>query len=277
MGRRVELGEAKPQAVVALGARPPDEDRGRQLGEPRGRLGIGCCARVAQPHEVGVRVEDHHAQVGVEQQPLEHEPERVRLAGAGLPAEERVAVEARGVDLGRHDGIARREDGADGEAVLRSLAHRELRDVIRARRLEPCVDERLAVAVQEHPVALHHPHLHLRLQVERSVTREALARERGADLGPVADDELLRHDLAQMPRAVVHERDEVAGWRDAPARCDAVGEGAAVDGDRSRRDRVLEAPLQVAEAVDRRAEACLLRRHRQNRAGTRCAASSGSA
>ena len=102
-----ELGDAEAQPLVAGPAlrctARPSASRAVALGR---RL-VDAVAHARQPDEVGVRVEDDDPQVGLEQQPLEHDAERVGLAGAGLPAQERVAVEAAGVERARHAGRQR--------------------------------------------------------------------------------------------------------------------------------------------------------------------------
>ena len=66
------------------------------LGDPPG-VGLRHPGqRRAEVHEVGVRVEDGHPQVGLQQEPLEQHPEGVGLARAALPAQERVPVEPAG-------------------------------------------------------------------------------------------------------------------------------------------------------------------------------------
>ena len=81
---------------------------------PRPVQPIGCLRRclrpgLAQPHEVGVRVEHDHAQVGVQQELLEDDAERVRLARAALAAQERVPAEALRAQPGSDTDTARRQ------------------------------------------------------------------------------------------------------------------------------------------------------------------------
>ncbi len=70
-------------------AEHPDVALRERLGGRAGGVGV----ELAEPHEVGVRVEDHDRQRGVRHDLLEHDAERVGLARAALPAPERVAVE----------------------------------------------------------------------------------------------------------------------------------------------------------------------------------------
>ena len=78
LGRRLELREQEREAVA-----------GAPHGQRAGRLQVACrvggvCVRphLPKPREVGIRVEHDEPQVGLEQQLLEHDAERVRLAGA---------------------------------------------------------------------------------------------------------------------------------------------------------------------------------------------------
>ena len=59
---------------------------------------IGVVTDLAESNVVRVRVENDDPERRLEEQPLEHGAERVRLSGARLPAEERVPVEATGVE-----------------------------------------------------------------------------------------------------------------------------------------------------------------------------------
>ena len=106
--RRVELREAKSE----IHPRAPDDDRVAQRGEALDVRLAGVRPQLVQPHEVGVRVEHDDSQAGLEQQPLEHDAERVRLPGPRLPAQERVPAEPARVE---RDGDARCE---------KELAHR---------------------------------------------------------------------------------------------------------------------------------------------------------
>ena len=90
--------------------------------------------------------------LGVHQQPLEHHAERVRLAGAGLAAQERVPVEAARVERARHAG--RERQLADAE--LRASGPRAVQpgaDLVRYRRADQDVVERRAVAVDDQALA----------------------------------------------------------------------------------------------------------------------------
>jgi hypothetical protein len=87
------------------------EQAGGRRSVARGECGVDAGADVGEADEVGVGVEDDEAQAGLEQQPLDQDAECVGLAGAGLPAEEGVAVEPAGVqpecDGGRQAQLAR--------------------------------------------------------------------------------------------------------------------------------------------------------------------------
>ena len=109
--RPARRDRARRAAGAARCSRSPraecaDDAAGRlpvALGHPR----VGAGAGRVQVREVGVRVEHDHPQARLHQQPLEHDAERVRLARAGLPAQERVAVEAPRVDGRGHAGDER--------------------------------------------------------------------------------------------------------------------------------------------------------------------------
>ncbi len=73
---------------------------------------------VRQSDVVGVGVENHHAQTRPHQEALEYQPQRVRLAGAGLTAHERVPVEPSGIERCGHtrskQQLTDRQRGATG-------------------------------------------------------------------------------------------------------------------------------------------------------------------
>ena len=176
VGGAVELREAEPEPVVARCGGRADEDRRRQLGEPRGTGRIGVGPRFAEADEVGVRIDHDHAQLGLEQELLEHDAERVRLARAGLSAEERVPVEAGRVDPRRHRVVTAREHGADHE--LGGVASRpgQLRDLEAGRVLDLRIDERSAVAGEHDARSLDDPHLHPCLESQRPLARRGSRR-----------------------------------------------------------------------------------------------------
>ena len=71
-----ELGEAQPEPLAAA----PDGDAVAQAGKTCRRVLFGIRPQLAEPDEVRVRVEHDHPQRRLQQQPLEHDAERVRLA-----------------------------------------------------------------------------------------------------------------------------------------------------------------------------------------------------
>ena len=93
-----------------------DDDTFRSVGVASSERRVGRCPLLAEPDVVGVRVEDDEAEVGLHEQPLQHEPQRVRFPGARLAAEKGVAVEAAGVERRRHAGrkqkLADRQGGS---------------------------------------------------------------------------------------------------------------------------------------------------------------------
>ena len=72
LGSRAELREAQVESIPGL--RRPHRHAARGLPVARRQLGVRTIAHVGEPDEVGVRIENDDAQVGLEQQPLEHEP-----------------------------------------------------------------------------------------------------------------------------------------------------------------------------------------------------------
>ena len=146
-----ELAEAAGRgAVRAVSAADVDPGRERPPAR-RGRV-VDAGAHLAQAGHVGVRVEDHDRQARLEQQLLEHDAERVGLAGAGLAAEERVTVEAAGVERERHAGrqpqLADRQLRAPAGALPQPGG-----DLVRRRGADRGVVERRAVAGQDHALA----------------------------------------------------------------------------------------------------------------------------
>ncbi len=165
-----------------------------------------------------------------------------------------MSVEAAGVDPRRHDLVPAGEHRADHEIRCVALRTRELRDLGSGGLLDARVDERRSVAREDDAGSLDDAHLHARLDIQRPVTGEALAVERGADLRPVARHELLRDQLAEPPRVAVDERHESTGRRHGAADRELVAEGASVHRDRRCGNRLLEAATEIAEAPDRAAE-----------------------
>ena len=95
---------AAPDRGSATGSRPTLDPPRTRTDAAASAAALGVHARLAEAHEVGVRVEQHEPQVSLDQEPLEEHAERVRLARARLPAEEGVAAEATGVEPERHPG-----------------------------------------------------------------------------------------------------------------------------------------------------------------------------
>ena len=121
-----------PRAGAAAAARPPARPECTDDAARRAAVALRPSRRrrpsrtVRQPDEVGVGIEHDDPQLRLEQQLLEDHAERVRLAGARLPAQERVAVEPAGVERARH--VRRERELADlqrrarGRAAARSHA-----------------------------------------------------------------------------------------------------------------------------------------------------------
>ena len=88
---RIRSGSSPSVRVESLrSTRTPRSAIRRGIGLGHARQGR------AEVHEVGVRVEDGHPQVGLQEEPLEQHPEGVGLARPALAAEEGVPVEAAG-------------------------------------------------------------------------------------------------------------------------------------------------------------------------------------
>ena len=216
----------------------PDDDALRGVRVARGELRVGLCPLLAEPDVVGVRVEDDETKVGLDEEPLQHEPERVRLPRARLAAEERVAVEPAGVERRGH--ARRKQELADRQRRSRRPNRRQplghLGGLGRARER---IVERLAVAVEDDALAAsrakHHPRSQLILTVA--------ARQ----LGAVDSSELERHDLAEPASVIALEHDIAADLQLEPVQRRLELEAPSVDRRREREDRLLDLPPQLAE------------------------------
>ncbi len=220
--RRAQLAEADPDGVGAVGA-APDRDRLRHRAEALGRLGVGAGPGLGQADVVGVRVQHHDAQARLHQEALEQDAERVGLAGARLPAQERVAAEAGRVE-GERDAAGEREladvqGRALGARTLEPGAH-----LVRQRGAREGVMEGPAVAVEDDPLAAADPDPHLR--------------QPGA--GCVLAAHLERQDLAQAGRAAGVERHVAARLEVEAVQGRLEAEAGAVDRARERQHRRLE-------------------------------------
>ena len=156
LGRGLEVAEAQPQPIAALraGAVHVEEARDAAVAARQPRRHVA--AHLAEPDVVGVGVEHDDAQRRLQQQPLEQHAERVRLARARLPAQERVAVEPGGVERQRHAGDERELAGVELRAARRAALEPrgDLRGLGRADR---AVVERRAVALEQRPGAEREP------------------------------------------------------------------------------------------------------------------------
>ena len=133
VGERVELehrclgldahgGEPRPQKQLVPGRRAAEHAH-VGLGEATPVL-VPCRGEGgSQAHEVPVGVEDHHREVGVDQQLLEELPHRVGLARAALAAPEGVA------DSNRRGGELRRAAPASSGSCAGTLEQRPSRRV----------------------------------------------------------------------------------------------------------------------------------------------------
>ena len=193
-GARVELVE--PELETLAGA--PHDDALRGVRVARSELRVGRCPLLAEPHVVGVRVEDDETKVGLDQEPLQHEPERVRLPRARLAAEEGVPVEPAGVErrgyARRKQELADRQRGSRRPNRCQPLGH--LGGLGRPRER---IVERLAVTGEDDALAASRAKHHPRSQLIFTVA----ARQ----LGAVDSSELERHDLAEPPSVIALEHD----------------------------------------------------------------------
>ena len=99
---RLEVGEADMEPFGARRAAAADDDALGRAPVAVRNVAVHAVAKRADADEVGVRVEDDDPERRLEEKLLEHRAERVALPGAGLPAEERVPVEAARVEEEAH-------------------------------------------------------------------------------------------------------------------------------------------------------------------------------
>ena len=251
--RRLRLAAelAQPQAqplVAGAGADvDPLRDRAPAL---RGRF-VDAVAHLVQADHVGVRVEDHDPQARLQQQLLEDDAERVRLAGAGLAAEERVAVEAAGVERERHTRrqaqLADGQPGAAARAARLPGAH-----LVARRRPDRRVVERRAVARQHDALAAH------RADDQPGPHRGPLAALLPPHLGGVDLLEPLREHLPE-PRLAVALEHHVAAGGEREADRGLQLEATPLERGGDREDALLEAaaegPVLLEVAFDHAATA----------------------
>ena len=118
-----------------------------------GVLAVRVGPQLPEPGEVGVRIEDDDLQISLQQQLLEHDAERVGLAGARLTAEEGVPPESAGIERERHAGCKQQlpdlEPGAPWGGLLEVRSY-----LVRRRRSHGGVVERRAVAAEDATLAL---------------------------------------------------------------------------------------------------------------------------
>lgn len=106
--REIDVAHVQTLALTRAGAEDADVEFRHAVRIHHARRGT----RLRQACEVAVRVEDEHRQLGVQQELLEHDTERIGLAAAALPDPEGVPVEASGIEIDRRVGVLeRRSDG----------------------------------------------------------------------------------------------------------------------------------------------------------------------
>src|SRR4051812_44953325 len=118
-----------------------------------GNVAVHAVAKRPDADEIGVRIEDDDPERGLEEELLEDGAERVALPRAGLPAEERVPVEAARVEEEAHSvlvgELADVEAGPLGPRLFQPCRH--------ARFVGPAdrhIMERGDTAFEEHPLAV---------------------------------------------------------------------------------------------------------------------------
>ena len=230
----VELVESEVKALAGA----PHDDAFRGVGVARGELRVGRCPLLAEPDVVGVRVEDDEAKVGLHEQPFQHQPERVRLPGARLAAQERVPVEAAGVERRRHAGLE--QELADRQRRSRRPNRRQpLGHLGGLGGTRERIVERLAVAVEDDALAADRAQHHPSSQLQRPVAAR--------DLGAIDSSQLERHDLAEPASVIGLEHDVPADLELEPVQRGLQLEAPAVDRRRKRKDRLLDLPSQLTE------------------------------
>ena len=196
---RLELREPKRKAVAG----PPHRQRAGRLGVARSLGGVRVRPQLPEPYVVGVRVEHDELQVGLEQQPLEDDAERVRLAGARLAAQERVAPETARVERERHAGreqvLPDLEAGSPRRGLLEVVAY-----LVGSRRPHRGVVERRPVAAQHTALALG------AADHDLGAVRRA-AGVGPCELGPLEPAHPEGHDLAESTLGSLLEHDVRAG------------------------------------------------------------------
>jgi hypothetical protein len=144
--RQRHVEESRARHGIATRSQHPDVALGQGLGGRPARTLI----ELAEPDEVGVRIEDHHRQRRVGDELLEHHAERVGLARTTLTAPERVPVEA----LGQQARRATRRCEVDPHLELCArgrvqLLDRGLVDRLEQRRLERMARARVDALIGE--------------------------------------------------------------------------------------------------------------------------------
>ena len=205
--------------------------------------GSAPATHLAEADEVGVEVEDEQAEPGLEEQPLEQDAERIRLARAGLAAEERVAREAAGVEPCRYSldrGLADLELGAGGRQAAEQRVHLGGRGGAHVR-----VAKRGCASTEDDACAGRQPHARGRSNRRRPVVGVVAELQLGAF--PLLERPSC--DLAEKRLAVRLER-RIAADTEVRANRRVVDERAAVERGRERQNRLLESPAKLPVALE---------------------------
>jgi hypothetical protein len=232
----IEVAHPHAQAPVDVGV-SAHRDRAGGVGVASRCRGLDPGPRAPERHVVGVRVQDHDPQVGLEQQPLEHDAERVGLPRPRLPAQERVAPEPFGIELERHP--RRQCELADLEArAARSGARQPFADLLGRRRTRERVVEGAPVAVEDRADAAGEPDEHACLGAHVGVAV--------LDRGRLLVDEPQRVHLPEPPAGDVLEDDIASDAQVELVQPGLERERAPVDRGRERQHRGLDRRAQGA-------------------------------
>ena len=159
-GSRLELSDSEVKAAPG----PPNDDAARGFRIAGGQLRVSLWPQVAEPDIVGVGIENDETEVRLDEEPLEHEPERVGLSRARLATEEGVAIEPAGIE--RRRNARREEELADRGGGPGGLTRRQpLGDIRRISRSHECIVERSRIAVEDDARAAGEPECDPRSQL----------------------------------------------------------------------------------------------------------------
>ena len=232
-GARVELVERDEEPVSGA-----DDDALRCVRVARGELSVSLGPLLAEPDVVGVGIEDDQTEVGLDEEPLQHEAERVGLSGARLATEECVAVEPARIERRWH--ARRQQELTDRQRRPRRANRREPgRDVRGIRRACQCIVKRPPVAFEDNSLASNGPKCHPGAQLDAFVAARHLR--------TVDACQLERYHLAEPSTVVALEHDVAADLQLQPVQRSLELEAPSVHRRRERQDRLLDLAPQRSE------------------------------